>query len=203
MVSIIRATPEFRWQAIKLTQHGHGICSQDGKPCDCAGDPAHPYSLDAQLTHDQTDSGRYLSAGAERSWWLRTAMGKLGAAMPVLRRLIEESRNTIVESNSLIGFLKPDLYVMVLDYAVADIKDSARRYMDRADAFAVAPRGKKENPWGVPERWIAGKPNFEVRPPDYGNAALVEFLRAHAAVCAAAVREGVPEDRSERLEPRP
>jgi hypothetical protein len=192
MASIIRATPEFCWQAIKLTQHGHGICSQDGKPCDCAGDPTHPYSLDAQLAVDRTDSGRYLAAGAARSWWLRTAMGQLGAAMPTLRRLIQESENTIIESNSLLGFLKPDLYVMVLDYAVPDIKDSARLFMDRADAFAVAARECKENPWGVPERWIASKPNFEVRPPDYGNTALVEFVRAHAKGRATGVPESVP-----------
>lgn len=182
MASIIRGTRELEWQAIKLTQHGHGICSQDGKPCDCApGDATHPYVLDAQATADRTDSGRYLAAGAARSWWLRTAMGQLGDTMPVVRNLLTECEHTIVESNSLIRFLKPDLYIVVLDYDVADIKDSARLHMDRADAFAMVPRERTENPWGVPERWIRSKPVFEIRPPDYGNAALAEFVRARVS----------------------
>ncbi|MBL8228977.1 MAG: hypothetical protein JNL98_10885 [Bryobacterales bacterium] len=179
MASIIRATRDLEWQAIKLTQHGHGICSKDGKPCDCApGDATHPYVLDAQTTADGTDSGRYLAAGASRSWWLRTAVGQLGDAMPAMRKLLTECEHTIVESNSLIRFLKPDLYIVVLDYSVADIKDSARLYMDRADAFAMVPRERMENPWGVPERWIRSKPVFAIHPPDYGSEALTEFVRA-------------------------
>lgn len=181
IASIIGATREFRWQAIKVTQHGHGVCSQDNEPCECAGDPTHPYSLDPQLVADGTDSGRYLGAGAERSWWLRTATGQLAVAMPVLRQMLGEAEHTIIESNSVIGFLRPDLYIVVLDYGVADIKDSARLHLDRADAFAIAPHHRLQNPWNVPERWIRRRPNFEIRPPDYGNAKLVELIRSRAA----------------------
>ncbi|HYE26327.1 MAG TPA: hypothetical protein VEG32_14135, partial [Clostridia bacterium] len=36
VAGLIAATPEVRWTAMKITQYGHGICSADGAPCDCA-----------------------------------------------------------------------------------------------------------------------------------------------------------------------
>src|SRR5262245_7461432 len=35
VAGLIAALPEFNWTALKITQFGHGICSADGKPCDC------------------------------------------------------------------------------------------------------------------------------------------------------------------------
>ncbi len=32
---LIRALPEMRWTAFKVTQFGHGMCSANGEPCDC------------------------------------------------------------------------------------------------------------------------------------------------------------------------
>lgn len=176
VASIIAATRALSWQAIKITQHGHGVCSNDGLACDCAGDPTHPYALDEQREADGTDSGRYLGAGAMRSWWLRTAQGDLGEAMPVFRKLLAEAQNTIVESNSILRFVQPDAYVVVLDCAVSDIKDSSRLFMDRADAFAIVRRDVATIPWPVPERWIRSKPAFPVEAPTYANAELVHFV---------------------------
>lgn len=178
MAGIIAAIPEAEWQAIKITQHGHQVCSTDGAACDCVGDLLHPYALDEQMEPDSTDSGRYLSAGAKRSYWLRTAKGELGYAMEELRRLLAAAENTIVESNSLLRFLTPDLYVMSLDYSVEDMKDSARQYMDRADAYVVVERGPLAQPWKFPSRWFAGKPLFRVKPPEYCPPELGEFVRA-------------------------
>lgn len=162
MCGIIAATRELGWVAVKITQHGHGICSLDGKPCDCAPEnPEHPYVLDEQTAADGTDSGRYLAAGALRSYWLRTAMGDLGHAMPVLRELIATHENVILESNSVLQFLKPDAYVAVLDPATVDFKDSARLFLERADALYFKSPLIGAVPWaGVPERWLEGKPRF-------------------------------------------
>lgn len=180
--AIIAALPQARWQAIKITQHGHHICSPTGEPCDCdPGDALHPYALDEQKIADATDSGRFLAAGAVRSWWLRTAAGELGHALPALRKLLDEHAYTIVESNSLLRFIRPDLYLMVLDFSVADIKDSARLYMDRADAFVLTSTGVA--PWPhVPRRWFEMKPCFPVAPPRYMTPELVEFIRGRLSI---------------------
>src|SRR5207249_10426577 len=49
-----------------------------------------------------------------------------GAAPPV-----------IVESNSLLQFVKPSLYFVVVDPAKDDFKESARTALDRADAIVL------------------------------------------------------------------
>ncbi|MBL8178911.1 MAG: hypothetical protein JNK48_29830 [Bryobacterales bacterium] len=160
---IIAATRHLQWVAVKITQHGHGLCSLDGKPCDCAPEnPEHPYVLDEQMAADRTDSGRYWGAGAAKSYWLRTAMGDLGHALPALERLLGDHANVILESNSVLEFLKPDLYVAVLDPATADFKDSARRFLKRADALYCKSPLCGPIPWaGVEGRWLEGKPRFE------------------------------------------
>ena len=174
---IIAAIPEARWQAIKITQHGHNVCSEHGHACGCAAsDPSHPYALDEQVKADGSDSGRYLAAGAERSYWLRTAQGELGHAVPVLRELLSGAENTIVESNSVLRFFQPSVYISVLDFANTDIKESARSYLDRADAYVISNAGLPVWP-GIPERWFRDKPCFMTEPPVYVPGELVEFVR--------------------------
>ena len=36
VAGIIAALPEMHWTAAKITQYGHGICSANGRTCDCA-----------------------------------------------------------------------------------------------------------------------------------------------------------------------
>src|SRR5712692_1749586 len=44
MAGLIRGLPSLGWTAVKITQYGHGICSQDGKPCGCEP-KVHPFEL--------------------------------------------------------------------------------------------------------------------------------------------------------------
>ena len=185
MEGILRACPEFGWTAVKITQYGYGVCSTAGQSCDCASGDDHPFALSEQREPNLTDSGRYLAAGAIRSFWLRTKQGELAEGLPALRRVMGLAANTLIESNSVMNFLRPDVYVFVLDYAVADMKDSARRFLDRADALVTIHAGRPA-PWaGVPLRWIETKPRFEVAPPRYGSPELAAWLRARLAACSA------------------
>jgi len=67
----------------------------------------------------------------------------------------------------------------VLDQGTADFKDSARLYLDRADALLLRESGLKLEPrWtGVAGKLIEGKPRFVIAPPDYMSDAVVEFVR--------------------------
>lgn len=173
--SLIRATPHLAWTAIKITQYGHGVCSKDGESCECAL-PDHPFALQQEKESDtRTDTSRYLAAGARRSYWARTAAGNLGEALPALRRLWELSENTIVESNSILQFVKPELYLTVLDFGVADFKLSSRRYLDRADAIITVSSGSPQ--WhDVAESLWRGKPLFALGPPDYFHPGLADLF---------------------------
>ena len=175
--SIIRALPQARWTAVKITQHGHGICSEAGEPCSCAIEYEHPFAISEETAPGNTDSGRFLAAGAERAYWLRTPAGQLGHAIPELRRILSQAGNAILESNSVLQFLKPDLYLPVLDFTNPDMKESSRLYFDRADAFVIVGLVSSAPPWqGIPERWLAAKPRFPVVPPEYSSQELTAFV---------------------------
>jgi hypothetical protein len=142
---VIRAFPEQNWIAGKITQYGHGVCAQNGENCDCAPDE-HSYAISWERSPDSgTDSARFLAAGAKRSFWLRTKQGFLAEGLPLLRGLLREvveenpaePAALIIESNSLLQFLEPSLYFAVLDPGREDFKDSARKFLDRADALVL------------------------------------------------------------------
>lgn len=142
---VIAAFPGADWVAGKITQYGHGVCAQNGNNCDCAP-TEHVCALDWELHADTgTDSSRFLAAGARRSFWLRTKQGFLAEGLPLLRAAVKEAQTTaygelptlILESNSLLQFLKPSLYFAVVDPSKKDFKDSARAALDRADALVL------------------------------------------------------------------
>ena len=142
---LISAFPEVNWIAGKITQYGHGVCARNGENCDCAPDE-HVCAINWELRADTgTDSARFLAAGARRSFWLRTKQGFLAEGLPMLRAALLETLPPagnelpplIMESNSLLQFLKPSLYLAVIDPAKEDFKDSARAALDRADALIL------------------------------------------------------------------
>jgi hypothetical protein len=142
---VIAAFPGANWIAGKITQYGHGVCAQNGENCDCAP-TEHVCALDWEMHDDTgTDSARFLAAGAGRSFWLRTKQGFLAEGLPLLRAAVKEAQSTsygelptlILESNSLLQFLRPSLYFAVVDPSKEDFKDSARAALDRADALVL------------------------------------------------------------------
>jgi hypothetical protein len=180
VAGLIAALREYNWTAFKVTQYGHGICSADGKPCDCATND-HTWAMAEEK--DRTggaDTSRFLVAGAARAWWVRTERGRLAEAMPAIRQRLDESENAILESNSILRFLRPDIYLTVLDPATADFKKSAQEFLDRADGVIL--HEPKEGPskvaWqGVSLKPVAGQPVFYMRPPGYVTTEIVEFVR--------------------------
>src|ERR1043166_7294948 len=119
-------------------------------------------------------------AGAERSIWVRTKQGMLAEAMPEVRRILGESENAIVESNSLMRFVRPDLYLTVLDFGTEDFKASAREFLDLASAVILheSARESAQARWqNVSLKPVVGKPTFYVRPPEYCTPEMVEFVR--------------------------
>ena len=168
---LIRALPEFQFAAVKITQFGHGVCSNHGSACGCETEAEHPYALSEEYEPSPTDSGRFLAAGARRSFWLRTRTGELRAAAAPLEKLLKQNENVIAESNSLLELANPDLYLVTLDFSCADFKDSSARYLERADAFVVIDRGEWKT--GIWDK----RPRFMARPPVYVSEELVRFCR--------------------------
>lgn len=183
VAGLIAALREFNWLAIKITQYGHGICSGNGDPCDCVvADHSSAITEELDRTGD-TDTSRFLVAGAQRSLWVRTRQGYLAEAMPRLRREMATSRNVIIESNSVMKFVRPDLYLTVLDIDTVDFKDSARSFLDLASAVILHEGAENAQPeWqNVSLKPVRGKPTFRIRPPQYVTGEIVDFVRDRMA----------------------
>jgi hypothetical protein len=103
----------------------------------------------------------------------------LAEAMPALRDAIGHAENVIIESNSVMRFVRPDLYLSVLDFRTEDFKDSAREFLDRAHAIILhdAPPGMLPSWDRVSLKLLAGKPIFRVIPPHYVTPEIVDFLK--------------------------
>jgi len=190
VASLIAALREKQWTAIKVTQYGHGICSADGGDCDCASED-HTWAVTEERDpKGDSDTARFLAAGAAQVFWARTRQGYLAEAMPRLRAIMAKAGNVIFESNSLMKFVRPDLYLTILDYANADFKASAREFLDRADAVIVHERAARTAPeWtGVSLKPVAGKPVFRIEPPAYVTQEIVEFVRRKLEAVAAPAR---------------
>jgi hypothetical protein len=187
---LIAALPGAHWLAGKITQYGHGVCARNGQDCDCAP-TEHVAALDWEAPGPSTaDSARFLKAGAARAFWLRTKQGYLAEGMPLLREALASARrrsenegvNVIVESNSLLQFVKPSLYVTVLDTVREDFKESARQMLDRADVLLFR-RGLRDSeigrpPWlGLPRQLLRERPSLLQREGEPLPEPLFELVR--------------------------
>jgi hypothetical protein len=191
MSALIREFAPLGWTAVKITQYGHGICSLDGDPCGCAPEE-HPFALTEETNpRGRGDTCRFLGAGARRSLWLRVRQGQLGEAIPLLVETIGSRDGwAMIESNSVLEFLDPLLYLAVLDGSRCDFKPSALRALARADALIPVGNGV-DGPSGTPP-WLGldpalfrDKPIFPVGKNDYRSPALNEFVRQKLAAGAA------------------
>jgi hypothetical protein len=148
IAELIRALADAEWTAVKISPHRH--------------------ALEERST---ADSSRYLAAGARRSLLLRAP------SPDAVRQALRGAANAIVESNSALDFLEPDLYLMVLDFSVSDFKESARAHLDRVDAFVVIESVVPQPLWpALPPGWMEGRPVLTVRPPDFTS--LIDFVSA-------------------------
>lgn len=178
VAGLIRELRDREWTAVKITQFGHGICSTTAEPCECSlSEDEHAWDISQETSHaGDSDTSRFLAAGAARALWVRTRQGMLAEAMPALRKQLASAGDVIIESNSVMRFLRPDLYLPVLNFTIADFKDSAREFLDRASALVVS--GEAEPQWdAVSLKPVKDRVVFRVHPPEYMSAELADFVR--------------------------
>src|SRR6185369_7026040 len=121
----------------------------------------------------------------------RTRIGELATAMPKIRQVLESSTNVIFESNSLMKFIRPDLYLTVLDPNNQDFKDSARWALDRADAVLM--HDANNIAWtNVSLRPVLGRPTFQISEGNYVTAEVIDFVRQKLASLHASANETKP-----------
>ena len=135
IVDIIRATPDLRWTAVKITPHAESHCPVNGSDCKC-GPAEHTFSIYEEVDRSgRTGTSRYLLAGAQRSMWVQTKDNRVQDVLGPLAETLNEAQNVIVESDALVKFWHPAIFLMVLDPRMPEFKASARDVFPLADAF--------------------------------------------------------------------
>ena len=166
---IIAALAEYRWSAFKITQHRHGPGAADAGQNDA-------WAISEETDRSGgSDTSRFLAAGAERAFLVQTEPDRLAEAMPAVERKLAESKNAIVESNSVLRFLRPDLYLAVIDPATADFKASAEEFLDRANAVIMHRSSGQAHKARITSK--ANRPVFLITPPECVTREIVEFVR--------------------------
>ena len=183
VAGLIRRMRDRKWTALKITQYGNAVCARhtEASTCGCEPGNGEEFELSEEYQANDTDSGRFLGAGADRSFWLRVPAGELPRAAGMVRKILAQGENVIVESNSVVELVQPDVFLMILDFSCEDFKPSSLRFMDRADAFVVIDRGINAPLWEEVARGMwDGKPQFLVKPPRYVTGEIAEFVKAKA-----------------------
>lgn len=163
--SLLRNIPEIPLTAVKISANRGGPTQELQALEEVAPDP-------------ETDSARYLAAGATRSFWLRANNRQMTQAAQYVERLAADGAHLIVESNRLVEYLQPDLYVLALNFNIKDFKDSARRLFNRADGYILSGPVPEHSPWdGIPLDRLKQSPVYEILPPDYSSQRLTHEIR--------------------------
>jgi hypothetical protein len=163
ITGLMGALPEAAWTAVKVSPHGHGSSAGSAEVIE-------------QSVADETDTGRFLAAGARRSFLVSAPSPDLLA--PALGPILAAAANAVVETNTALEFLHPDLYLLVINPAVGEVKAAALRYLGRVTACLVHQTEPVECWRELLAGPLADKPRFPVCPPHYVSPELVAFVRS-------------------------
>jgi len=108
---------------------------------------------------DDSDTARFLKAGAEHAFFVQSELSGRQAAAKVLLGQLSSATHVIAEATQMAEFLKPNLFLMLVG-GTHSKKKAFHELFARVDAFVRT--GTKGLSTDV-ERVIGGKPVFEAR----------------------------------------
>lgn len=174
--ALISALSEYSWTAIKISPHWH-----EGAP-EASEESIKESSfeiIEENNRQGRTDTSRFLAAGAARSLWVRVREGQLAAAMQTLLPIIRADPFVIVEGNSILRFIRPDLFIIVIRFDVEDFKESAREMLKQAHAAVVVNFNPSQPPRKeISQEALAGIPLFVTADPQIVPGGLVDLVRS-------------------------
>jgi len=100
------------------------------------------------LSEEGKDTRSLLDAGAERVLWVQSPPSDLDDVLPMAVERLSDLRGIIVEGNSAIEFLRPDIIIFIFGSESSTVKDTAKGLLRRADVVItegdVSPETKRE-----------------------------------------------------------
>jgi len=100
------------------------------------------------LLTDDKDTKRMLDSGAERVLWIQAPPSELGEVLPMAVERLSDLKGIVVEGNSAIEFLRPDIIIFISGSDPQKIKETGEKILKNADAVIF----ENSVPLGVSER---------------------------------------------------
>jgi hypothetical protein len=127
--AVISALSKFGWTAVKVTGHSY---EAEGSSSNEASGYVGPTVCEETMAGQETDTGRYLAAGARRALMVT----RCGSEIPIdeIRASLEEDRNILFESNRIVDVVRPDVCLALVGGPRSDWKPSFLRLLPKADA---------------------------------------------------------------------
>ncbi|MBI5050089.1 MAG: hypothetical protein HZC11_04240 [Nitrospirae bacterium] len=97
------------------------------------------------LKHPGKDTALLLEAGAEKVIWIQSPEDTLGSALQIALGKMSGIKCMIVEGNSPVDFLAPNLLIFIVD-ADGEIKPSAIKVSKKADIIVINSKEKVTSP---------------------------------------------------------
>jgi hypothetical protein len=170
---LIHAFRELPWTALKISTHGHSEIPmpQNGRKDDS-------FRIYEETDRSATsDSSRFLAAGACRSFWMQTRGDLADDSLAEILPVLQSNPFVMIESNRILRLIRPDLFIMVLRYDVADFKESARRVLGQANAVVAVNPDPVPMPWPGVSQMLSGIQQFVTADPQVVPAGLIDFVR--------------------------
>lgn len=118
---LLRALPEFEWVAVKIAGHDHGKAEA---------------LFEETEAGEETDTARFLLAGARRVFLMTADGPELGEGLKTLTSLVGPAANLIFESNRVLDWIEPTVHLAVGE-AVSGQKPTFTRVEHRLDARVI------------------------------------------------------------------
>ncbi|MEW6584342.1 MAG: hypothetical protein AB1442_01885 [Nitrospirota bacterium] len=110
------------------------------------------------LSQEGKDTRRYLDSGAGKVVWIQSPYSELCEMIPLAVDMLSQTKGILVEGNSAVEVMKPDIVIFVGDGERERWKPGAQKIMEMADIVIY----EKEPPRGRPEAgWFHIKRNKE------------------------------------------
>jgi len=100
------------------------------------------------LLTEGKDTRRMLDAGAERVLWVKSPVSELRELLTLAIERLSDLKGIIVEGNSAIEFLVPDIIIFIFGSNSEKLKESAKGVLGKADVVLY----EEGRPGGVPEK---------------------------------------------------
>lgn len=162
--AIISAFREFDWTAVKITAHDYIADTLD-----------HAASIPAIREETtggrETDTSRYLAAGARRALLVTRHNDRIPAEE--IQRAVGADRNVIYESNRIVDVIKPDVCLALMAEG-GRMKASFERLLHMADAVVSVSC--------VDEEVAIERRHFRLRSADRLSPELMKWLRERLSI---------------------